>query len=93
MTVDVSSQGCLVSAVLSLIPVVGSRIEVSMEWPAQLDGKTSIQLVVRGKVVRAEPGSFALFFESHEFRTLKSPPLANRHVIRRTSTRPSPDYR
>jgi hypothetical protein len=71
-TIDFSSQGLLISAAPSQIPYQGSRVDVVVEWPVRLEGKTSLQLIVQGKVVRGGPASFAILFERHEFRTMKS---------------------
>jgi len=71
MTLDFSSHGVLISAAQSQIPTPGSKLHVAVEWPVALDGKTPLQLVVRGKVVRVGPATFALLFERYEFHIRK----------------------
>jgi hypothetical protein len=71
ITLDFSSHGLLISAARSKIPHRGSLIGVVVEWPVRLGGTTALQLIVKGKVVRHAPMSFAVLFERHEFRTMK----------------------
>ena len=47
----------------------GRRIELSINWPAQLDNKCALKLVARGRVVRSQPDCAALEILQHEFRT------------------------
>jgi len=49
----------------------GTKLEVRMAWPLDLDGGIPLQLVATGKVVRSEDHSFAIELNSHEFHTLK----------------------
>ena len=67
-TVNMSSTGVLFSTDGELTP--GRRIELSISWPAQLDGICPLQLVAEGCVVRTEPGKAALEFQRCEFRTV-----------------------
>jgi len=71
VTVNFSSNGFLISTAKSQIPVKGSRLHVMVEWPVPLGGKTPLQLVVSGRVVRAGGSTFALLFERYEFHTRK----------------------
>lgn len=66
-TLNMSSSGVLFTAEHLLIP--GKRIEVSISWPAQLNNKTNLKLVARGRVVRCEDGRAALEIQQYEFRT------------------------
>ena len=66
-TVNMSSAGVLFSTEQTLIP--GKRIEVSINWPAQLNNKCALKLVARGRVVRAHNGQAALEIQQYEFRT------------------------
>jgi len=66
-TVNISSSGVLFTAEHVLVP--GRRMELSISWPAQLDNKTSLKLVARGRVVRFEHGLAALEIQQYEFRT------------------------
>lgn len=66
-TLNISSSGILFSTDQLLLP--GRRIEVSINWPANLDNKCSLRLVARGKVVRFERGMAAMEIHQYEFRT------------------------
>ena len=68
-TVDISSGGLLIASAHSIL--VGVRLEVTIEWPALLDGAIELLLVATGRVVRARDASFALEISQHEFRTTK----------------------
>ncbi|HVT93881.1 MAG TPA: PilZ domain-containing protein [Bryobacteraceae bacterium] len=48
---------------------VGARVELSMDWPFLLDGKTLLRLVLQGRVIRSENKETAVAIERHEFRT------------------------
>jgi hypothetical protein len=66
-TVDMSSCGILFTMD---VPVhVGKRVEISVNWPAQLNNSCPIKLVALGRVVRCEGGKAALVIEKYEFRT------------------------
>ncbi len=66
-TVNMSSSGVLFTSEHFLIP--GKRVEVAINWPAQLNNKTALKLVARGRVVRCEDGKAALEIQQYEFRT------------------------
>ena len=66
-TLNMSSSGVLFTSEHLLIP--GKRIEVSISWPAQLNNKTNLKLVARGRVVRCQDGRAALEIQQYEFRT------------------------
>ncbi len=66
-TINISSTGVLFNARAPLSP--GKRIELSISWPAQLDGKYDLKLVICGRIVRCEGTNVALEIEKHEFRT------------------------
>jgi len=69
-TINISSSGVLFTSSHVLLP--GRRMELSISWPAQLDNKTALKLVARGRVVRFEQGRAALEIEQYEFRTQPS---------------------
>ena len=54
----------------------GKRLELSISWPAQLDGKCGLNLVARGRIVRSEGSQVAIAIEKYEFRTKGSKGLA-----------------
>jgi hypothetical protein len=66
-TLNISSSGILFTAAEALIP--GRRIEMTIDWPAQLDNKCALKLVARGRVVRFAGDRAALEILQHEFRT------------------------
>lgn len=68
-TVDISSRGFLIASEHRVS--VGVRLEVTVEWPALLDGSIDLVLVASGQVVRARESIFALEFSRYEFRTSK----------------------
>jgi hypothetical protein len=67
-TINISSKGVLFNAHVPLPS--GKRIEISINWPAQLDGKCGLKLVARGRIVRCEGTNVALEIEKYEFRTV-----------------------
>jgi len=69
-TVNISSSGVLFTADQVLLP--GRRLELSISWPAQLNNKTALKLVARGRIVRFEDGRAAMEIQQYEFRTQSS---------------------
>jgi hypothetical protein len=73
--VNASSSGILVtwqSPVSEREIRVGVKVEVSIEWPSLLDGRTHLQLIAVGRIVRRGASDFAIRFVRHEFRTLRN---------------------
>jgi hypothetical protein len=66
-TINISSSGVLFKGETFLLP--GKRVELSISWPAQLNNKTNLKLVARGRVVRCEEGCAAIEIQQYEFRT------------------------
>jgi hypothetical protein len=66
-TLNISSSGVLFTTELILLP--GRRMELSINWPAQLNNKCALKLVARGRIVRFEKGRAALEIQQYEFRT------------------------
>jgi len=64
---DVSSSG--VSFTTERTLSVGKTMEVAVEWPALLDNKCLMKLVIEGRVVRSDANSAAVAIEHYEFRT------------------------
>src|SRR5262249_11642959 len=69
-TINISSTGVLFTTEKLLIP--GRRLEVSINWPAQLNDKCALKLVARGRIVRFEQGRAAMEIQQYEFRTAVS---------------------
>jgi c-di-GMP-binding flagellar brake protein YcgR len=66
-TVNLSSNGVLFTSEHMLLP--GKRMELAISWPAQLNNKTPLKLVARGRVVRYDDGRAAMEIQQYEFRT------------------------
>ena len=66
-TVNMSSNGVLFSTDNILLP--GRRVEVAINWPAQLNSNVGLKLVARGRIVRYEQGMAAMEIQQYEFRT------------------------
>jgi hypothetical protein len=74
LAVNISSGGILVASKHQMI--VGTLVELSIEWPSLLQGRIPLQLIAMGRVLRREASHFAAAFERREFRTMKiSSPL------------------
>jgi hypothetical protein len=71
-TINISSSGVLFTVEHMLLP--GRRMELAISWPAQLNNKTALKLVARGRVVRFEGGRAAIEIQQYEFRTQSSAP-------------------
>jgi hypothetical protein len=74
--VNMSSVGMLITIDRSLS--VGSRVEVEVDGPFQVDDKVYWKLIVTGTIVRSETGLtplVALKISSHEFRTTRDRPI------------------
>jgi hypothetical protein len=69
-TINISSSGVLFTAEHILLP--GRRLELSINWPAQLNNRCALRLVARGRVVRFEDGRAAIEIQQYEFRTQAS---------------------
>ena len=69
-TLNISSSGILFKSESPLAP--GKHLEVSINWPAQLDGKCALKLVARGWVKRCRGSQVAVEIEKYEFRTRKT---------------------
>jgi hypothetical protein len=66
-TIDMSSSGLSFTTDRPL--PTGLKLDVSIDWPALLDGGVQLQLVASGVVVRSSGAVTALRIERHEFRT------------------------
>jgi hypothetical protein len=66
-TLNMSSGGILFTAE-SRLPM-GEQIEVSVDWPAQLNARCGLKLVALGKVVRSTNDAAAIRIEKYDFRT------------------------
>ena len=72
-TLDISSGGVLFETPQRLQS--GKRIELSVNWPALLEGGCPLKFVAVGRVVRAEDERAAMHIEQYEFRTRRTKEL------------------
>lgn len=70
-TLNISSSGVLFTTEHEF--PVGTRLEVSISWPAQLNERCLLNLVARGRVSRFGKGLLALQIQQYEFRTQSRP--------------------
>lgn len=70
-TLNISSSGVLFTTEHEF--PVGTRLEVSISWPAQLNERVLLNLVARGRVTRFGKGQLALQIQQYEFRTQSRP--------------------
>ena len=66
-TLNIGSGGVLFTTEEKL--GVGRMVELSVNWPARLDGTCPLQFVAMGRVVRSEPRMAAVRIERYEFKT------------------------
>jgi hypothetical protein len=64
---NMSSAGALFSTEFTL--TAGERVELTVNWPVQLNRVTPLKLVAVGSVVRAEEKQAAIVIEKYEFKT------------------------
>ena len=67
---NISSGGALFTTSRQL--AVAAPVELHIGWPVLLNEKVHLNLIARGRIVRAEPGKAALKFARNEFRTCSS---------------------
>ncbi|MGH9593146.1 MAG: PilZ domain-containing protein, partial [Bryobacteraceae bacterium] len=67
VTKNISGKGILFTTQHTLR--TGARVEISVDWPARLDGKTPLRLIIQGRVVRSIGSQAAVAIQRHEFRT------------------------
>jgi len=85
-TLDMASGG--VSFTTGQQLTLGAFIELSINWPALLEGTTPMRLVVYGRVLRNEYGSAVCTVDKYEFRTRAKtvdsrPPVHNDSIFQR----------
>jgi hypothetical protein len=69
-TFDISSKGMRFATEQRLRS--GKRIELSVNWPAVLEGGCPLKFVAVGRVVRVEDTRASISIVQHEFRTRRS---------------------
>ncbi len=66
-TLNMSSSGVLFTSE-TLLPV-GRRVELSVDWPAQLNETCGLKLVALGRIVRSSAEATAMRIDKYDFRT------------------------
>lgn len=66
-TLNIGSGGILFTTQEKL--PIGRMVELSVNWPARLDGVCPLQFVATGRVVRSEGLRAAVRIEKYEFKT------------------------
>src|SRR5664279_3017527 len=66
-TLNIGSGGILFTTEDTL--PIGRMVELSVNWPARLDGVCPLQFVATGRVVRSEGQRAAVRIERYEFKT------------------------
>ena len=66
-TLNIGSSGILFTTEEKL--PVGRMVELSVNWPARLDGVCPLQFVATGRVVRTDDFRAAVRIEKYEFKT------------------------
>ncbi|GEM_PF-1944280 len=69
-TVNVSSNGVLFTTETPL--AAGQSVELTVSWPALLDGICPLKLMIFGTVTRAEERQAAIAIRRYEFRTQRA---------------------
>lgn len=65
-TINISSVGVLIQVPQKLPP--HRRIILYIDWPAKLDSRILLQLVIKGRTVRGTGTLVAIAIQSYEFR-------------------------
>lgn len=65
-TLDISSGGVFLKTE-KILPV-GKQIQVLIDWPALLDERCPLRLVITGKVLRSDPAGTAVGIIRYDFR-------------------------
>ena len=73
-TLNIGSSGILFTTEERL--PVGRTVELSVNWPARLDGVCPLQFVAMGRVVRSDADTAAVRIERYEFKTRSMNSLA-----------------
>jgi hypothetical protein len=69
-TLNIGSGGVLFTTEQRL--PLGRMVEISVNWPARLDGTCPLKFVASGRIIRAEADRAAVRIERYEFRTRSS---------------------
>ena len=78
-TLNIGSGGVLFTTEEKL--PLGRQVEISINWPARLDGTCPLKFVASGRVVRSEQSRAAVRIERYEFRTRASSELTKMATV------------
>jgi hypothetical protein len=53
---------------------VGQCLRVSLDWPAQIENRIPLRIVVSGRILRSGDGQSAMTIDNYEFRLVRVPP-------------------
>jgi hypothetical protein len=91
-TLNISSSGLLFEDHGTLQP--GQHVLVSVEWPARLDRRIPLNLILEGRIVWTANGHAAMRVHRHEFRTRgTSPAPCNAESAQRSDADATADTR
>ena len=66
VTINISSSAILIQSTETL--PAGRRVELKVDWPARLDGRCPLRLVITGKVVGRTSRGTVISVLRHEYR-------------------------
>ncbi len=66
-TVNISSGGILFTTEQPL--PMGRQVELSVNWPARLEGRCALNFVAVGRIVRSDKARAAVRIQRYEFKT------------------------
>ena len=72
-TINISSSGVSFTA-QNMLPI-GTRVELSINWPVLLSDTCPMKLMIHGQVVRCSDQAAVIATERYEFRTRARPPI------------------
>ena len=68
----------------------GTRVEVSVAWPALLEDRVKLQLVVQARVTSVEDDRITVDVRQYQFRTRAAIPVREERAFSAVSERQSP---
>ena len=72
-TLDISSGGVLLKSG-ALLPV-GRRVQLFVDWPALLNERCALRLIIEGKIIRSNPEGTAIKIIRYDYRTRYRAPV------------------
>lgn len=81
---NMSSRGILISCPDEII--VGTPLELNIDWPIKLDGRVPLRLIVIGTVMRCGLFNFAVGIERYYFRIAAKPSVHPVQFVRQAGS-------